>query len=123
MKKAEIRVTIAAGAGTGTVRPVMRVPLEKIIIVVPAGVTTDVSFAIHSDITEVGDEVVYAKTGLAAGTYHIYPRTPVTNPSGTAVTGVTHAKMIVEQNSALKLTLANATGSGTVALYALFCME
>lgn len=107
----ELTLLPTLGAGVVFVSPVKPGYIEKIILVIETGVTTDVSIAIANIDSVYGADVVYAKTGLTAATYHLYPRAPTVKADGTALTTLPYVKPLFHVGDKLTLTLANATAN------------
>lgn len=105
----ELSLLPSSGAGSAFVSPVKPGYIEKIILKIETGVTVDVSISISSLDSLYGDDVVYAKGSLAAGTYHLYPRAPTVKADGTALTTLPYVKPLFHLGDKLTLTLANAT--------------
>ena len=105
----ELTLLPSSGAGVVFVSPVKPGYIDKIILVIETGLTTDVSIAIANIDGVYGADVVYAKTGLTAATYHLYPRAPTVKADGTALTSLPYVKPLFHVGDKLTLTLANAS--------------
>lgn len=105
----ELSLLPSSGAGTVSVSPIKPGVIEKIILVIETGVTTDVSIGVASIDSIYGAATVYAKTGMTAATYHLYPRLPAVGPDGTSLTTLPYVKPIFRLGDKITLTLANAT--------------
>lgn len=117
LNKGETSVLPSSGAGTNKFSPNQPGFIEKLILVVPTGLTTDVVIDIAQDISLIAAETVYSKTGVSAGTYHIYPRQRVMVANAVSDT-LPPARPIFYHDDDIRLTLANATDdSKRVTLY------
>lgn len=105
----ELNLLPTSGAGSVSVSPIKPGFIEKIILVIETGVTTDVSIAIASIDSIYGTNVVYAKAGMTAATYHLYPRLPAVGPDGTSLTTLPYVRAVFRLGDKISLTLANAT--------------
>lgn len=107
----ELSVVTASGAGTKSVSPVKPGYIEKVVLLIPTDLVVDISLTITQDNTSFSAESVYVKTGMTAGTYHIYPRAPTAKADGTALTSLPYVKPVFNVGDSLTLTLANGNAN------------
>ena len=107
----ELSVVTASGAGTKSVSPVKPGYIEKIVLLVPTDLVVDVSIVVTQDNTSFTAESIFVKTGVTAGTYHLYPRAPTVKSDGTALTTLPYVKPVFNLGDSLTLTLANGTAN------------
>ena len=106
----ELDVVTSSGAGTASVSPRKPGYVEKVVILVPTDLVVDVSLVVTQD-SGLAAETIYAKTGVTAGTYHLYPRAPTVKADGTALTTLPYVKPVFNVNDSFTLTLANGTAN------------
>ena len=105
-------VTTAAGAGTNSVMPACAGYIDKLVVVVPATLTADIVVEVVSDNSIAGVETIYSKTGVGAGTQHLYPRAPTIKSDGTALTSLPYVRPLFWRGDSLRITLANSVVDG-----------
>lgn len=124
IRAAEIRVSAVEGSGYGQVVTRQCGYLDKLIVVIPTDLTADVSVSIQQGNAAVGAETVFAKAGMTAGTYHIYPSALSTDAGGVADDDLKPVRPIFQSGDSIRLTLANASAPVlAVVLYAILSCD
>ena len=116
----ELSLLASSGAGSVSVEMKKHGYIEKVVLLIPTDLVTDISLTIVQDNTAFAAENVLVKTGMTANTYHLYPRAPTVKADGTALTSLPYVKPVFAYGDKLTLALANANSDAkrvTVKIY------